>query len=393
MPVKPKILVVEDNRDVSEIVSEFLTAYGFRVKTALDGQLGLDLFRSEKPDLVLADVLLPKRNGFQICETIKNSDNPVPVILMSALYKTYNLQQQAKSKYGADEYMLKPLDLMDLARRICRLLDIERPSKEPDQADFSSKTDEVAIETPAEETPAAPCEQMPDSGDLAYLPIEMIIGSIVRSGRTGRMIITNDDIVRTVYHKDGVPIYVQSTAADETFVQLLIADEKITTAQLAEAESAAKENKSTVGKILIEQKAITSADLAAYLIKEVNHRMMVVLQLGEGKYEFVEESAFLRKIKRPEMDIFDLVYQAVCQFVSKQRLAARFERRVDMAVVKNEDLLHLAGRIAWDQRYLDAFIMIDGERTVQHLIAAADQPLDVWQLLYTLEIFDIVRFH
>ena len=66
------VLVIEDNQDNRDIILEFLSAYGFDVLSAVDGQEGLDTFKTKKPDLVLSDVLLPKINGFGVCQSIKN---------------------------------------------------------------------------------------------------------------------------------------------------------------------------------------------------------------------------------------------------------------------------------------------------------------------------------
>ncbi|HPM78935.1 MAG TPA: response regulator, partial [bacterium] len=240
MSACPTVLVVEDNQDVREIITEFLSAYGFSVISAVDGKEGLDLFNKKSPDFVLADVLLPRTNGFQLCQTIKTGPRPVPVILMSALYKSRNLQQEGKVKYGADDYLIKPLDLMDLARRICKLLGIERPKP---------------LEAPPPEPVVTETDVQPDvglavddEGDLERTPIEQVIGWLFQQQSTGRLAIDAYGIVRTMYIKDGLPIFVQSTVREEGFAHLLLVDGKVTAEQLAEAELKARTTKAMLGK-------------------------------------------------------------------------------------------------------------------------------------------------
>jgi CheY-like chemotaxis protein len=394
MANRTTVLVIEDNKDVREIVHEFLAAYGFTVSVAKDGQEGWDRFVADKPDLVLADVLLPKLNGFQVCQRIKTGPRSVPVILMSALYKTYALQQEARTKYGADDYLIKPLNLMDLARRICNLLGIERPVPLDQRPAAATTTPPETASSDAQRPPAPVEEKIGDSGELTELPPERLIGWLVRQGRTGRLQVTAQGVTRTVYAKAGMPIYVNSTTPAEQYTQMLLAAGKITPAQLADAEVKAKQTKSMPGKFLVENGAISQATLAAYLVEEVVSRLNAILELDDGRYEFVVDEAFLQKIRRPEIEAPNLVYRAICRRVSEPRLRSRFERRLERVVEKNEAQLPLSGRIDWEPQHLDVFILIDGKRTVGRIMDEAHtEPLTVWQLLYTLEVFDIVRFY
>ncbi|NLH50074.1 MAG: response regulator [Myxococcales bacterium] len=427
MSTNIKLLLIEDNQDLREIIEEFLEAYGFIVLPAKDGQEGLDLFERAVPNIVLADVLLPKVNGFQICEKIKKGPRPVPVVLMSALYKTYSMQTEAKTKYGADEYLIKPLNLMNLARLLCRLLGIEKPVRikeaepagepapesaavaadesaaNPEAVDPATRTGSLYVLPDAEEEIAISDEEeteldldrptFPEAGDLVDWPSPVLIGEIFRRKLTGKLNVTNGSAVRTLYLREGVPVYANSNVAGESFTQLLVADGKVTAEQLGRTERLARERGSTVGKLLVENALIDQADLAAYLLREVDCRAEAVLRLAAGKYSFAEDDSWLEKIKRPEINIFDLTYQVVAKQNSEADLAERYDGRVNQVVFKNEENLLLAGRIQWREEHLDAFILIDGKRTVAEVAAESGQSLPViHQLLYVLELFDMIRF-
>ena len=115
-----KILVVEDDIAMREIVVHKLTANGFEVKQAEDGQKGIELAIKEKPDLILLDLMLPEVDGFQVLETIRKNPDPTvaktPIIVLSNLWsnkdilKTKSLNVQAymvKAYFTTDEIMKK----------------------------------------------------------------------------------------------------------------------------------------------------------------------------------------------------------------------------------------------------------------------------------------------
>lgn len=395
MAAATKVLLVEDNLDLLDIIHQFLDAYGFTVFPAKDGQEALDLFEAETPDIVLSDVLLPRINGFQVCERVKKSARPVPVVLMSALYKTHNLQQEAKTKYGADEYLIKPLNLVDVSKLLCRLLGIERPvhaepvEPEPTPAPGAEEVVGGAVEL----IPTGQWADLPEAGELADAPPEQLVGYAFRIRATGKLKTTAGGAVRTLYVKNGMPVYATSNVAKEQFSEMLVEDGRVTREQLDDATQAAKELKTTIGKLLVERDLLDNEELTVYLLREVNRRLQAVLDLREGPYVFEADDSWLAKINRPETEVFDLVYQAVTRHTEEAFLRARFADVCNRVVAKNETNLALAGRIQWLENHLEAFAFIDGELTIDGIIAESGQSdFVVFQLLYTLELFDVIRF-
>src|SRR5438552_16086516 len=123
--VKPtihRILVVDDDRRVRELLEVALTAHGFAVITASDGEEAVKRAIAERPDLVVLDVRLPKKSGLEVCETLRGDpeDPSVPIILVSAAAET-DARLQAFSR-GADDYLAKPFSPKELIARIKRLL-------------------------------------------------------------------------------------------------------------------------------------------------------------------------------------------------------------------------------------------------------------------------------
>jgi len=102
------ILVVDDEVVTTELAKTFLERYGFNVVIAHDGQDAIDLALSEKPDLILLDVILPKIDGFEVCKTLKSNDSMrgIPILLFTA--KGLSKDIEKGEEVGADEYIIKP---------------------------------------------------------------------------------------------------------------------------------------------------------------------------------------------------------------------------------------------------------------------------------------------
>jgi len=104
---KAKIVLIEDDEILSKIICEELTDVGFIVKRAFDGKEGSRLVESEKPDLVLLDIILPQKNGFEVLEYIKKSPklHHTPVVLLTMLGSNSDIEHGFS--LGASSYIVK----------------------------------------------------------------------------------------------------------------------------------------------------------------------------------------------------------------------------------------------------------------------------------------------
>ena len=114
----PRVLIVDDEEEVRLSVGEFLETKGFVIAHAGDGEEALAKAFTEKPDLILLDLRLPKVDGYQVCQTLKGNPitSVIPIIMITALNTT---PQKVKGiEFGADDYVEKPFDLEELSARI-----------------------------------------------------------------------------------------------------------------------------------------------------------------------------------------------------------------------------------------------------------------------------------
>jgi CheY-like chemotaxis protein len=127
-PSAQSILVVDDNDDNAEIVRALLESRGFPVLVARDGEEAMALFESARPSLVLLDVLMPGRSGWEVCRLMRQhpeQGRAVRIIMLTAL-SDWNDKQSALQT-GADDYITKPIDLADLELRVRRNLALVTP--------------------------------------------------------------------------------------------------------------------------------------------------------------------------------------------------------------------------------------------------------------------------
>jgi len=121
-----RILVIEDDQSIAEIVGILLRAEGFEVSYCADGNQAINAFQVVNPDLVLLDLMLPGRDGVEICQAIRESSG-VPIVMLTARSDTSDVVTGLEA--GADDYIVKPIKNEELIARIrARLRNIEAPT-------------------------------------------------------------------------------------------------------------------------------------------------------------------------------------------------------------------------------------------------------------------------
>lgn len=129
MENRTKILVVDDNRDNVEILRAFLESRGYSIAVAEDGKAALGMLEEVNPALVLLDVMMPGIDGWQVCRTIKNHPEFGHIRVMMVTAKGGFEDKYEGMRSGADDYVVKPIDLKELEEKVKRnLAAAERPS-------------------------------------------------------------------------------------------------------------------------------------------------------------------------------------------------------------------------------------------------------------------------
>ena len=129
-----KILVVDDDTNICELIGLYLKKEGFKVDFAYDGEAALQKYKSFSPDLIILDIILPKIDGIRVCREIRAESN-VPIIMLTAKGETFD--KVLGLEMGADDYIVKPFEAKELAARIKAVLRRYDTNSENEQKDVS----------------------------------------------------------------------------------------------------------------------------------------------------------------------------------------------------------------------------------------------------------------
>jgi DNA-binding response OmpR family regulator len=116
---REKILIVEDDRNIASLVEQYLAREGFTVLRAGDGAGGLTAARREKPALVILDVMLPGKDGWEVCRDLRR-DSEVPILMLTA--RADEMDRVVGLSIGADDYVVKPFSPRELVERVKAIL-------------------------------------------------------------------------------------------------------------------------------------------------------------------------------------------------------------------------------------------------------------------------------
>ena len=124
-----KILVVDDDNNISELLKVYFTNEGYEVKTASDGVEGISYFKMYEPDIVLLDIMLPKKDGWQVCREIHEMSSK-PIIMITAKGEVFD--KVLGLELGADDFLVKPFDMKELSARVKAVLRRYQAHANPD---------------------------------------------------------------------------------------------------------------------------------------------------------------------------------------------------------------------------------------------------------------------
>lgn len=184
------IAIIEDDESVRKSLVMNLEVEGFRVVTAPDGEEGLKLVRDNKPDLVVLDVMMPKKDGLQTCKELRNSGNSTPLILLTA--RSAEVDKVLGLELGADDYLAKPFGMAELMARIRALLRRSAFTDDVDRVEF----DDISIDFKAYRA-----ERGSEPVELSAREYRLLKYLVLKRGR----VVTRDELLDEVWGYNSYP--------------------------------------------------------------------------------------------------------------------------------------------------------------------------------------------
>lgn len=159
MNKKQKILIVDDEQNICELLRLYLEKEDFEIIIANDGPTALELIKQQNPSLVLLDIMIPGVDGWQVCRRVRDSGNNCPIIMLTAKGETFD--KIMGLELGADDYIVKPFDTKEVVARIKAVLRRSDSAPTQDEVDYDKlsvnianyelKVDGKVVETPPKE--------------------------------------------------------------------------------------------------------------------------------------------------------------------------------------------------------------------------------------------------
>lgn len=188
-----RILIIDDDEDLCELVSEYLTVEGFETKAINDGKSGLETALDEEPDLIILDVMLPKMNGFDVLRELRKSSQ-IPVLMLTA--RGDDTERIVGLEIGADDYLPKPFNPRELVARIRAVLRRVYSDDEDETQQDRIRVEDIEISLKARSAKLA-------GEDLTLTSVEfdLLVALVKEAGK----IVKKEDLSRKVLERDLSP--------------------------------------------------------------------------------------------------------------------------------------------------------------------------------------------
>jgi CheY-like chemotaxis protein len=280
------VLCALDNRDLARIFEKALDGAGYEVLTVHDGVRALAAWREGQPDLMISDVSLSKRDGFDVVETISrdgvNEQVSSPIILLSDSRISPHYQQRADA-LGVELLLAKPVPLDTLLEHVNDLIKppphakhlISAQSKRSDRSDSKPST-------------------KPMSGTFIELPFPRLLHQLHGLRATGILMLASGRKRKAIELREGVPIAIKSNLVHECLGNVLVRRGILTQAQQQESLKRMERGEGLQGEILIAMEFVDEQTLANALCEQARGKLFEIFEWEKGRFELEVRSQIRR---------------------------------------------------------------------------------------------------
>lgn len=329
---KPTVLIVDDDREVTQYLSDVFKSDGWKVLTEKDGDWALKTFKSRRIDAVVLDILIPVLNGFQVAEAIRGDPRgkDLPIIIMSGIYQGAENRKEAIERYGLLEYLNKPVE----GERIRRLLRDSLSAKETAQQRHRtgqrkriSRPRQPAVakvrrdRQPGERVAQA-LARTPVSlrGSLVDTPFARLLHELYKLQSSGALYLMHDNVKKIVFLEGGQPIFVKSNMVRECLGQILVQQGRLSPDQCDASVATARANKKLQGAVLVEMGVLTAPELQEALASQLESKLLEIFSWEAGEYQFKENARLPKSAVRTRSSCATLIVRGLCEHYRTDRL-------------------------------------------------------------------------
>lgn len=365
------VLCVDEDRGLTQIVSEALGGAGYRVLQVHDGEAALRVVQEHRPQLVLIDLMLPKRDGFEVIQEIRQMSGELartPVVITAAGASTPKYVKRAQ-ELGVQVFLTKPVSLKQLVDTVSHNI-------------ASSGSTSAAAES------AASAKRI--SGDLAKLSFPALLHHLHGMRATGVLFLSHEQKRKGIQFKDGYPVAIKSNQVHECLGNYLMRTGKISEAHFRESLQRLKEKRGLQGEILVAMQALTEEELARALQEQADEKIYEIFSWPEGKYRFdVGEQLERANTISVTISPATMILRGVLRGFPIERIDVVLRKNADLYLVDGESPFYRFQEIDFSPEQKVLLQELDGTRKVAHYLQQAEPVRRFLYAMLTTGMFEL----
>jgi len=370
--VNGTVLCVDDDRSLCQILARALSEEGYEVHTAFDGDEALAVFQETAVDVVLLDLILPRRDGFAVMEAIRALDGPVaatPIIVLTGCTPTPAYRDRAAA-LGAAALLTKPVPL-------AKLVEVVASAAETAKHEFP-----VAVEV-SERPPSVRRPSGAPQGSLERVPFPMLLHHLHGLRANGVLHLASGKKRKWIQLRDGHPVAVRSNLINECLGHYLVRAGSIEQADLDESREQMRCGR-LQGEILVAMEILSEEEIALALRAQADEKLFEVFAWKQGDFRFEKNAVVSRANKiGARRSPASLILLGVRNRLSEEIIADFFRSRMDCLVVPGDSPYYRFQEIDLAPEHETLLRDLDGARRVAEIIAD-DSDQSLIRTLYAL---------
>jgi CheY-like chemotaxis protein/curved DNA-binding protein CbpA len=370
------ILCVDDDRNLCQILSEALEGEGYAVRSVFDGDRALAELVEDPPDIVLLDLILPRKDGFAVLDALRAMDAPVcdtPVVLITGCSPTPQNRDRARS-LSVVEFLTKPVPLSELLAVVARYAGEQKPEDSRD--DNLRPGDRIESRSPGL------------SGSLDDLPLPALLHHLHGLRATGVLHLANGKKRKWIQLRDGYPRAVRSNLINECLGNFLVRYGKISQAAFAESRRRTKPGR-LQGEILIAMEILSEEEITAALRAQADEKLFEVFSWKSGTYRY-ERGVGLERANSlgVERSPANLILHGVRERFPIKLIEDYICSHADCFLVPAESPFYQFQEVDLDPEHEELLASLDGTRRLAEFLKSAP---DLKRTLYAMLAFGLLE--
>jgi CheY-like chemotaxis protein/curved DNA-binding protein CbpA len=367
---------VDDDRNLCQILSEALGAEGYAVRSVFDGDQALAQLTEAPPEIVLLDLILPRRDGFAVLEALRAMEAPVcdtPVVLLTGCSPTPQDRERAKS-LGVADFLTKPVPLSELLAVVARYTGERKP--EASRGERLRSGDRIGFRSPGL------------SGSLDDLPLPALLHHLHGLRATGVLHLASGKKRKWIQLRDGYPRAVRSNLINECLGNFLVRYGKISQAAFAESRRRTRPGR-LQGEILVAMEIMSEDEIAAALRAQADEKFFEAFSWRSGSYRF-ERDVDLERANSlgVERSPANLILRGVRERFPIKLIEDFICSHADCFLVPAESPFYQFQEVDLDSNHEELLARLDGTRRLAEFLKAAP---DLKRTLYAMLAFGLLE--